>query len=133
MKVLQEPDEALNALSKRVIGAAIAVHRELGPGYPESVYERAMCVELTSAGIPFVSQHRIAVMYRDVEVGEGRLDMLVEDRLILEFKAVDKVLEVHSAQVLSYLKTTHLLLGLLINFNCLRLADGIERIVHGGR
>jgi GxxExxY protein len=112
-----------------VIGAAIDVHRELGPGFLESIYEAALCHELELRGIPHVRQAAIQVSYKGHELGENRIDILVSNRLIVELKAVEKVDDIHYAQVKSYLKATHLTLGLLINFNVKLLKDGISRIV----
>jgi GxxExxY protein len=124
-----EPDSELNLLANKVIGAAIEVHRLLGPGYLESVYEKALCVELQHQGIAFVQQAPMAVNYKGVKVGEGKLDLLVENRLIVELKAVEALAPIHRAQVLSYLKATKLQLGLLINFNAPILRDNIKRVI----
>lgn len=126
---MREPDSHVNKLSNMVIGAAIDVHRELGPGYLESVYEKALCHELTLRNIPHIQQAEIHIGYKGVEVGEGRIDLLVGNLLIVELKAVDELAPIHKAQVLSYLKATNLHLGLLINFNVPILRDGIQRIV----
>lgn len=115
-------------LTERVIGAAIEVHRHLGPGFPEMVYEDALSIELSERGIPFVRQHAIAVYYKQHRVGEGRLDMLVDERLVLELKAVEMLTNVHVAQTLSYLKAANLSLALLINFNVKVLKDGLRRL-----
>ncbi|MEX0885179.1 MAG: GxxExxY protein [Phycisphaeraceae bacterium] len=128
-KARQEPDEALDELARQVIGAAIEVHRELGPGFLESVYEMALCVELTASAVPFVRQPLVRITYRGVAVGEHRLDLLVADRLVVELKAVEQVAPIHKAQLLSYLRATDQTLGLLINFNVPLLRDGISRIV----
>lgn len=124
-----EPDSELNLLANKVIGAAIEVHRLLGSGYLESVYEEALCVELQRQGIAFVQQSPMAVNYKGVKVGEGRLDLLVENRLVVELKAVEALAPIHRAQVLSYLKATKLQLGLLINFNAPILKDNIKRVI----
>lgn len=127
---MDEPTESLNALSGAVIGAAIEVHRRLGPGILESVYEQALCVELRHREIPFVRQAPFQVRYRDVVVGESRLDLVVGGQIVVELKAVDQFLPIHQAQLLSYLKATGLPLGLLINFKVMYLADkGIKRVV----
>ncbi|MHC4441087.1 MAG: GxxExxY protein [Planctomycetota bacterium] len=125
----REPGKALNDLSNIVIGAAIEVHRVLGPGFLESVYEQTMCVELQMRGITVKRQVAIGVQYKDHLVGEGRLDLLVENKLVVELKAVDLMLPLHEAQLLSYLKATGHHLGLLINFNVSVLKDGIKRMV----
>jgi GxxExxY protein len=118
----------LNDLVSRVIGAAIEVHRVLGPGYLESVYEAAMRIELDTAQIPFDPRKSICVSYKGREVGQARLDFLVERQLILELKAVDKLGPIHRAQMISYLKATGCRLGLVINFNDKTLRDGIMRV-----
>jgi len=125
----KEPDQELDRLAHEVIGAAIEVHRQLGPGLPESVYEEALCIELTLRGMPFVRQPIVAVSYKGRPVGESRLDLLVGGCLIVELKAVEALAPIHSAQVISYLRMTSHRLGLLINFNISMLKDGIKRIV----
>lgn len=124
----EEPRTDVDRLAYRMIGAAIEVHRSLGPGYLESVYEAAMRVELTLRGIPFVPQRGFALMYKDHDVGQGRIDLLVGDLLIVEIKACDALAPIHTAQVISYLKATNKQLSLLINFNVRRLKEGIKRI-----
>ncbi len=125
-----EPSEALDALARDVIGAAIEVHRRLGPGFLESVYEEALCIELTLRGIPFARQVQIGVEYKGHQVGVARLDLLVRDCLVVELKAVEGIAPIHVAQVLSYLKATRLHLGLLISFNVTILQRGIKRVIH---
>jgi GxxExxY protein len=124
-----EPPAHLDKLANRVIGAAIDVHRALGAGHAECVYERALCIELTEVGIPFRSQVKVPVAYRGITVGEGQLDILVDDELVIELKAVERLLLVHRAQVISYLKAADLHLGLLMNFNVPLLKDGIQRVI----
>ncbi len=119
----------LNELVTRVIGAAIEVHRVLGPGYLESVYEEALEVELQAAAIPSERQKPVSVSYKGYEVGQGRLDFLVGAKLVLELKAVEKLGPIHRAQMISYLKATGCRLGLVINFNDKTLRDGIMRVV----
>jgi GxxExxY protein len=128
-KLKRLPDSELNKLTGAVIGAAIEVHRALGPGFLESVYEEAMYVELSHRGIGFVRQAGIGVNYKGTIVGEGRVDVLVEDALVVELKAVEALAPIHTAQVLSYLKATGGHIGLLINFNVVRLRSGIKRII----
>jgi GxxExxY protein len=118
-----------NELSYRVIGAAIEVHRHLGPGFPESAYEEALAIELRHRGVGFRRQSELPIFYKEHRVGQMRLDFLVEDRLVLELKAVDSIAQVFRAQVLSYLRAGGFALGLLINFNVPRLRDGIIRII----
>ena len=125
----EEPYEQVDKLAYAVIGAAIEVHRLLGPGFLEVVYEQALVVELQLSGIPFKRQVVVAVNYKGQAVGEGRLDLLIGDALIIELKAVNELTPIHSAQVISYLKMTGNQLGLLINFNVPILKDGIKRII----
>ena len=125
----REPGANVDALAHDVIGAAIEVHRTLGPGFLESVYEEALCIELRMRGMEFVRQHPISVSYKGHPVGESRLDLLVRGMLVVELKAVDIMGAIHTAQVLSYLKTTGHQLGLLINFNSMILARGIKRVI----
>jgi GxxExxY protein len=120
-------DTELNRLSRMVIGAAIAVHRELGPGLPEEVYERALEVEFQHQGVRYSRQHSYSLMYRGVAVGSGRMDFLVEGRLVVELKTVEAIGPVHRAQVLSYLRANRVKLGVLINFNVKLLKEGIRR------
>jgi GxxExxY protein len=124
-----EPDGRVDEVARAVIGAAIEVHRCLGPGYLERVYEGALRVELRLRGIAFERQKAIPVVYKGQAIGQGRIDFLVEDSLILELKAVDTLLPIHTAQMISYLKALRRRLGLLINFNVPMLRRGIQRIV----
>jgi GxxExxY protein len=124
-----EIDPALNALATRVLDAAFAVHRALGPGHLESVYELAMCAELAAQSIPYVRQVEHEIVYRGQVVGTYRTDLLIADRLIVELKAVDQLAEIHRAQLIAYLRATGITLGYLINFNVALLKDGIRRIV----
>ena len=126
----EEPGEGLDELAHRVIGAAIEVHRLLGPGFLETVYEGALSVELTLLGIPFARQVPIGLNYKGTPVGAARLDLLVENCLVLELKVAEQIAPIHVAQTLSYLKATRLRLGLLINFNVMTLRSGIKRVVH---
>jgi GxxExxY protein len=125
-----EPDKTLDELASLVIGAAIEVHRHLGPGYLESLYEEALGVELSERKIGFRRQYPVPVIYKGKPVGEGKIDMFVADQLVVELKAVEILKPVHKAQVISYLKATKLQLGLLINFNVSVLRDGIQRIIY---
>ena len=125
----KELPEMMNQLTGAVIGAAIEVHRVLGPGFLESVYQQAMYVELGRRGIPFQHEVVIAVNYKGQLVGQGRLDLLVNNSLVVELKAVQNLAPIHEAQVLSYLKITKHPLALLINFNVPVLKDGIRRII----
>lgn len=121
----------LDNLSYKVIGCAIEVHRTLGPGLLESVYEKALVHELQLNNIPVKSQVEVKTNYKGVNLGEGlRLDVLVDDQLIVELKSVDDFKPVHHKQLLTYLKLMNKQLGLLINFNVCNLTDGVKRIVN---
>ena len=125
-----EPGKEVDDLARRVIGAAIEVHRVLGPGYTENVYEEELCIEFDGLKIPFERQVKVAVEYKERKVGEGRLDILIAQILPVELKAVDNLAAIHQAQLISYLKMTHLQLGLLINFNVPLLKNGIKRVIY---
>jgi len=127
--VIREPDPVLDELASAVIGAAVEVHRHLGPGFLESVYEQAMKVELSLQGVPFRAQHPVPVWYKDHDVGEGRVDLLVGEQLVVELKAVDRLLPIHQAQVVSYLRAVRCHLGLLINFKVEILKAGVKRVI----
>lgn len=114
-------------LSNRVIGAAIQVHRELGPGFLESTYEKALHVALRHRRIAFDCQRAIEIVFQGVIVGTARIDLIVEGRLIVELKAVESISPVHFAQLRSYLRAAHLHVGLLLNYNRPRL--DIRRVV----
>jgi GxxExxY protein len=116
-------------LSGRVIGAALAVHRELGPGFLESVYHAAMRVALAHRCIPFESERRVETKFEGVVVGQARIDLIVGSEIVLELKAVDKLRDVHFVQLRSYLRATRLRVGLLFNFNAAILT--IRRMVLG--
>ena len=109
--------EELNLITDKIIKLAIEVHRTLGPGLLESIYEKAMCHELRTDGINFANQVVVPILYKGINLGDQRLDLLVENDVIVEFKAVDRMDPVFKAQVLSYLKLTGKKLDLLINFN----------------
>jgi len=116
-------------LSEAVIGAAIEVHRELGPGLLESAYESALCHELELRGLSFQRQLEVPIVYKGVALAQVyRVDLLVEKQLLLELKAVETLDAVHTAQVLTYLKLLDLHAGLLINFNCAQLRLGLKRV-----
>lgn len=125
----QETPHEVNALARRVIDAAVEVHRHLGPGYAESVYENALVIELDLRGIAFQRQAGFSVAYKGHQVGEGRMDLFVERLLVVELKAVDRVTEIHVSQAISYLKATGLPLALLINFDVPVLMRGVRRVV----
>lgn len=121
----------MNQITDRIIGVAIRVHKELGPGLLESAYEACLAFELRDAGLSVEVKKPLPVSYRGVRLDCGyRIDLVVENKVIIELKAVEKVLPIHEAQILSYLKLSGLQLGLLINFNSLYLKDGIKRVVN---
>jgi len=122
-------DDETEGLATAVIGAAIEVHRELGPGYMEKVYENALSVELGIRGIDHALQVPISVMYKNVKVQGQILDMVVDKKIILELKVVSELVKAHESQILSYLKSTRMQLGLLINFNESLLKNGIKRFI----
>ena len=130
---LVEPNERLDGLARAVVDAALEVHKVLGPGFAESVYEEALAVELSRREIPFERQVPLTVNYKGFCVGEGRADLLVGGELIIELKSVELLAAVHVAQVISYLKAFERPLGLLITFNVALLKNGIRRVVNSRR
>ena len=117
------------SLTERIIGAGIEVHRHLGPGLLESTYEESLCFELGSRGCAVDRQAQIPIVYKGVKLAACyRPDLVVEQQVIVEVKAVEKLLGVHQAQLLTYLKVTGLRVGLLMNFNTQFLRDGIKRV-----
>jgi GxxExxY protein len=124
-----EPDEALNALSKQVIGAALEVHKRLGAGLDEGSYQASLAVEFRLREIEFQEQVWIDVEYKGTIVGKRRLDFLVAGRLIVEIKAVQELIPLFTAQVYTYLKLTNLELAVILNFDVPYLKDGIKRVI----
>jgi GxxExxY protein len=121
----------LNELTEKIIGLAIKVHRILGPGFLESVYQAALAYEFKKANIPFEKEKTLPVPYEEILLEVGfRCDFLVDKRVIVECKSVREVTPLDHAQLLNYLKITNLTVGLLINFNVRKLTDGIQRIVN---
>jgi GxxExxY protein len=114
-------------LSSKVIGAALAVHRELGPGFLESVYHSAMQVSLTHRAIAFESQFPVDMMFEGVPVGRARIDLVIGGQIVLELKSVEQLHDIHFVQLRSYLRAAHLHLGLLLNFNSPTLT--IRRVI----
>lgn len=114
---------------EHVIGCAIRVHKALGPGFLEPVYRNALCIELETANLSFQREKTIAVLYRNIPVGHYRIDLVVADEIVVELKAVTCIEQVHTAQVLSYLRAAKLQVGLLMNFNAPTLPAGLRRIV----
>lgn len=120
-----------NQITERIIGAAIEVHRALGPGLLESVYGECLATELDLCGLRFEQQQPVPIFYKGcVVAADLKIDLLVEQRIVVELKAVEKLLPVHDAQLLTYLRLTNLEVGLLINFNVPLLRDGIKRLVN---
>jgi GxxExxY protein len=111
------------------IGCAIAVHRALGPGFIESIYRRAMCVEFEARGVAYEQERPVRVRYRGVEIPGQRIDLIVANLVVVELKAVTSLEPIHDRQVVSYLKTTGLRAGLLLNFGALQLRYGLKRVV----
>ncbi|WP_316975651.1 GxxExxY protein [Shumkonia mesophila] len=117
-------------LTEKIIGAAIEVHRHLGPGLLESAYQECLCQELARGGLTVKRQVVLPIAYKGVQVEPGfRVDMIVEDNVLLELKAVERILPIHEAQVLTYLKLSGIRTGLLMNFNAMPLKNGIKRFV----
>lgn len=124
----QKAQHEFESLSKKVIGAAIEVHKELGPGFLESIYEEALKVQLSEENIKCESQKEIKIMYHGAEVGSHRLDLVIENQIIVELKATKDLTDIHFAQLRSYLKATGLKVGLLLNFSKPTLE--IKRVVN---
>jgi GxxExxY protein len=123
--------EQYTQLTEQIIGAAMRVHTQLGPGLLESAYEACLAFELTSSGLAVERQKALPVVYRDVQLDCGyRLDLVIQDAVVVEIKSVDALIPIHTAQILSYLKLSGYHIGLLINFNVLHLRSGIRRILH---
>ncbi|MCX6579431.1 MAG: GxxExxY protein [Candidatus Aminicenantes bacterium] len=121
----------LNELTDKIIGSAIEVHRELGPGLLESAYEACLFFELAQAGLKVERQKALPVYYKSIRIDCGyRLDLLVEDQIIVELKSIEALLPIHKAQLISYLRMSGCSVGLLINFNVALLKDGLQRIVN---
>jgi GxxExxY protein len=129
IRLVDRLDDNLEGLIHQTIGHCIAVHRELGPGLLENVYRRAICLELCAAGLSFATEKSIPVTYRGEILCHQRLDIVVEERLLLEIKSVERLAPIHHAQVRSYLRVSRVRVGLLLNFNVPVLPDGIRRIV----
>jgi len=125
-------DQPDNEISGKIIGAAIEVHKRLGPGLLESAYEECLCCEMALRGIKFERQISLPLNYKGRHLDCGyRLDLLVEDKIIVELKSVESLEPIHDAQLLTYLKLKNAHLGLIINFNVMMLKDGIRRLVNG--
>ncbi|NPE27337.1 GxxExxY protein [Methanococcoides sp. SA1] len=121
----------LNEITQKIIGCAIKVHKTLGPGFLKSVYLAALAYEMDNVGLQFEKEKSLSVPYEDIILDVGfHCDFFVENRVIVETKAVKEITKIDQAQLLNYLKIKDLKVGLLINFNCLKLTDGIKRMVN---
>jgi GxxExxY protein len=119
-----------SALSNRVIGLAIEVHRQLGPGLLESVYETCLCYELKESGLAYDRQTPLPITYKTIKLDAGfRMDVVVNEELVVEVKSVDRLMAIHEAQMMTYLRLSSKRVGLLMNFNTVVLKDGLKRIV----
>jgi len=120
-----------NEISEKIIGCAIEVHKSLGPGLLESAYLECLNYELQKSGLKVEKQKSLPLIYKEVKLDAGyRLDLIVENKVIIEIKSVEALNDIHTAQVLTYLKLSGCKLGLLINFNVLRVVDGLKRLVN---
>ena len=117
----------INQITEKIIGCAIEVHRTLGPGLLEATYEEALCIEFSDAGMKFQRQMPFPILYKGRNLGQYRLDLLVDEQVIVEIKSVERFDSVFEAQILTYLRVTGKRIGLLINFNSRLLRDGVKR------
>lgn len=123
--------EQLNKISEQILKSAFKVHTAMGPGLLEKAYEECLCYELKQAGLKAEKQKLLPLVYFNVKLEAGyKIDLFVEDRVIVELKTVEKITDVHKAQLLTYLRLSKCRLGLLLNFNVLSLKDGIKRVVN---
>jgi GxxExxY protein len=130
LKTYPKESNEIDAITGKIIQCAIEVHKTLGPGLLESVYEKCLAYELIKAGLKIETQKELPVRYKDVQIDCGfRMDILVEGAVIIEIKAVDGLAAVHEAQILTYMKLTGIKTGLLMNFNVKLLKDGLRRFV----
>jgi GxxExxY protein len=133
MDLSQKSDDAepipINLVTQKVIGCAIEVHRVLGPGLLESIYESAMCIEMDGVGLPYERQVAVPARYKGYALGHYRIDLVVDDLVIVDIKSVERPNAVFEAQVLTYLRLTGKRIGLLLNFNSVLLKDGVKRLV----
>jgi len=121
--------EETERVMEQVIGCALEVHRQLGPGFLERIYRQALCYELAAHGLAYECERGVTVQYKDIQIHGQRIDLVVDDRLIVEIKAVATLDPIHQAKLISYLRTAGLRAGLLANFNARLLKDGLKRIV----
>jgi GxxExxY protein len=129
MRLPSPLDAKTEKVMTRTIGCAIAVHRVLGPGFIESIYRKAMCLELESAGLSYEKERPVRVRYRGVDIPGQRVDLIVENAVVVELKSVQRIDAVHHAQTISYMKTVGARAGLLINFRVPILREGLKRFV----
>jgi GxxExxY protein len=129
MRIQSRLSEEEELVGREVIACALAVHRDLGPGYLESFYRKAMCIEFRARALAFETEKAVDVRYRGELLGTHRIDLVVQGLVIVELKAVEALDPVHRKQVVSYLKATKLRLGLLINFDAELLKQGLKRVV----
>ncbi len=127
--MFQPVPQETELVASGVIGAAIEVHRALGPGFLERIYQEALCLEFDARGLRFERERQVAVHYRGQAIPGQRIDLIVEGCVLVELKAAARIDLVYEARVISYLRTTGLRLGLLMNFNCRTLKEGLKRIV----
>ncbi|MCE2473866.1 MAG: GxxExxY protein [Anaerolineae bacterium] len=123
------PTDTRDPLTYRIIGAAIEVHQILGAGLLENIYEDALCIELAERGLSFERQKHLEINYKGHDIGDLFVDIIVEDRVIVELKSVRELAPIHKAQLMTYLRVSNMGLGLLINFNVPNLTQGIQRVV----
>ena len=129
-RTFRDIDYPLQELTEKIIGAAVAVHRELGPGFLERIYENALVLELESQGCSVERQITCDVLYKNEVIGQHRLDVLVDGEIIVELKSVEKIQAVHAAQLRSTLKAAKKQVGLVINFNQDTLVRGLKRVIN---
>ena len=128
---ISKRDLSINEITEKVIGCAITVHTELGPGLLESAYQECLFYELQSEGLYVEKEKPLPLIYKDIEMECGyRVDLLIEKKVIVELKSVEALTDVHVAQVLTYLKLSNNKIGLLINFNSFRIKDGLRRLIN---
>jgi len=120
---------ATEHVATAVIGTAIEVHRALGPGFLERIYQEALCIELNARGLRFERERAVVVHYRGVPIPGQRIDLVVDGCVLVELKASTRIDEIHESKVVSYLRTTGLRLGLLLNFNCRTMKEGLKRVI----
>jgi len=129
LRISSPLSDELELLVTKTIGCCVAVHKELGPGLLETVYARAVRIELGLSGMTFDSERIVPISYRGVYLCNQRLDLIVQEQIIVELKSVERLNPVHRAQVVSYLRTTGLRIGLLVNFNVSAIQEGIRRVI----